>query len=459
MDHYNSSSILKETPSSLRARRFINKRVLKPAQIPRDKSPASKLKETKSTASFSYLSNISTAMHSKRDSFEGSQLGLPKSNLSASIKSFNKHQPLRSADAIKAYSKYLNSMELREILKFKYVYYVRKAYISYREEKFTKQGDYFVIIGDAICYRYEILDVIDSGSFGQVLKCVDHKTGEEVAVKVLKNHHNSKKLGLNEFNLVELLGKTSDHNNIVKGKKRFAFRNHFFMVFELLGINLYYFLYLNKYQPITPSLAKRITVQLLTGLQHIHACNVIHCDLKPENILFKQNNKSSIRIIDFGTSIQNRKFIFTYFQTRLYRAPEVVFQTQNYGPEIDIWSLGCIVSELLLGVPLFSGENEKELLASMCQMLGAPPQYMLEVSTDNSDFSLLDWKEEPMLRQVLSSYPSYIIEFIEQCLKWDPKQRITAKEGLQAKWFQISHSRNSSYEDLSNLVQSLSINT
>jgi dual specificity tyrosine-phosphorylation-regulated kinase 2/3/4 len=447
MDHFKSCSLLKETPSSLRAKRFINKRILKPPRQPNEKSP-NKQKILNSTASFSFLSSTSTAHQSQRSSFDDKSLRHAGNlKISSTLKITNVPKPMSGVEALKAHSKCLNRFEMREIQKFKFIYYVRKAFTEYKEEFFLKEGEYLVVLGDAICYRYEILEVIDSGSFGQVLRCQDHKTGEAVAVKVLKNHYDAKKLGLNEFKIVEMLGRGLDHNNIVRVKKRFTFRGHFFMVFELLGINLYYFLHLNNYQPISPNLAKRITVQLLTGLQHIHACNVIHCDLKPENIVFKQNNKSSIRIIDFGTSILNSKFFFTYFQTRLYRAPEVVFQTKDYGPEIDIWSLGCIVCELLLGVPIFCGENEEELLISFCQMLGPPPLSLLEKSTENQDFSLLSWKEEPMLRQVLSAYPSYIIEFVEQCLAWDPQRRVSARQGLQSKWFQISHSRNSSFED------------
>jgi len=248
---------------------------------------------------------------------------------------------------------------------------------------------------------------------------------------------------------VEMLSKGKSHNSIVKGKKRFLFRHHFFMVFELLGINLYNFLHANDYKPVNLGLVKRISAQLLRGLQHIHSHNVIHCDIKPENIVFKQHNKSSIRIIDFGTSCLNKTVNFTYFQTRLYRAPEVVLKLGGYGPEIDIWSLGCVVCELILGTPLFSGDNEKELLVSMCKIIGPPPDELLIEAQADFDICVLEWKEKPTLRKLFERCSGDVVEFVESCLMWRPEDRINATEGLQATWFQTSHSRTSSVEQLS----------
>lgn len=452
MDKSKSTSKLKDTPSSLRAKKFINSKVIKPAsltRVPSLNSSGFSLK-SQSTVSLSYISNISTANQSLRGSIDTKATqrsrNRPVQSSESSIPTPKK--PLTRSEAIKANGRFLNRFELKELQKFKNVYFIRQAFVEFNEDYFNKEGEYFVIIGDCICYRYEIIELIDSGSFGQVLKCIDHKSNELVAVKVLANHYNSKKVGLNEFKIVEMLGKGLNHNNIVRGKKRFVFRHHFFMVFELLGINLYKFLHFNEYKPVNINLVKRISAQLLRGLHHIHSHQVIHCDLKPENIVFKQNNKSSIRIIDFGTSSTHNTVNFTYFQTRLYRAPEVVLKLGAYGPEIDIWSLGCVVCELLLGIPLFSGENEKELLVSMCEFLGPPPDELLIEAKTDFDICVLDWKGKPKLRKVLERYSVDVVEFVESCLMWKPEDRITASEGLQAKWFQTSHSRSSSLEDL-----------
>lgn len=85
----------------------------------------------------------------------------------------------------------------------------------------------------------------------------------------------------------------------------------------------------------------------------------MHCDLKPENVLLKKPNKSSIKIIDFGSSCFESERYYTYIQSRFYRAPEIMLGIP-YTPAIDMWSLGCIVFECLIGVPIFAGENERD---------------------------------------------------------------------------------------------------
>jgi dual specificity tyrosine-phosphorylation-regulated kinase 2/3/4 len=86
---------------------------------------------------------------------------------------------------------------------------------------------------------------------------------------------------------------------------------------------------------------------------------LIHCDLKPENILLKQENKSGIKIIDYGSSCFMGQRIYTYIQSRFYRAPEIILGVP-YTTAIDMWSFGAIIAELYTGFPLFPGESEFE---------------------------------------------------------------------------------------------------
>jgi dual specificity tyrosine-phosphorylation-regulated kinase 2/3/4 len=95
----------------------------------------------------------------------------------------------------------------------------------------------------------------------------------------------------------------------------------------------------------------------LQGLLFLEKAKIIHCDLKPENILLKQANKSGIKIVDFGSSCFENERIYTYIQSRFYRAPEIILGLP-YSMPIDMWSLGCIMSELYMGYPIFPGENE-----------------------------------------------------------------------------------------------------
>jgi dual specificity tyrosine-phosphorylation-regulated kinase 2/3/4 len=275
-----------------------------------------------------------------------------------------------------------------------------------------------------------------------VLKCLDHKTKEEVAIKVLKKTHTSKKQGLTEYKIIQLLQSNAPNNNcIVEVRRKFEFRFHFFIVFELLGVDLHHFLHVHEYRPISVNLVKRIAAQLLTGLAQMHSLNIIHCDLKPENIAFKNSNKSSIRILDFGSSCFADMMIFTYIQTRLYRSPEVILQCGDYDSAIDIWSLGCIVAELLLGEPVFKGKNEARMIKSIVRVLGFPPENVVNRAKAKSLLKNCYERGVVSLRSVFTKYSQDVVDFIEGCLKWEPDKRITAQEGLNAKWFRPMHSR------------------
>lgn len=80
----------------------------------------------------------------------------------------------------------------------------------------------------------------------------------------------------------------------------------------------------------------------------------MHCDLKPENVMLRQPNRSIIKVIDFGSSCLTDERVYTYIQSRFYRAPEVILGLP-YSTPIDMWSMGCILAELFTGYPLFPG--------------------------------------------------------------------------------------------------------
>lgn len=113
--------------------------------------------------------------------------------------------------------------------------------------------------------------------------------------------------------------------------------------------------------------------------------NIVHCDLKPENILLRKINKSGIKIIDFGSGCFEDQKIYTYIQSRFYRAPEIVLGI-TYNSAIDMWSFGCILYELYAGYPLFPGEDEKEHMALMMEIKGVPPRSVLARATRRKVF-------------------------------------------------------------------------
>lgn len=104
---------------------------------------------------------------------------------------------------------------------------------------------------------------------------------------------------------------------------------------------------------------------------------MIHGDLKPENILCVDETGQELKIIDFGSACFRGQQISTYFQSRFYRAPEVILRLET-NEKVDMWSLGCILAELYTGIPLFPGSDEQEQLEWIMQLCGTPPDNMID---------------------------------------------------------------------------------
>lgn len=168
------------------------------------------------------------------------------------------------------------------------------------------------------------------------------------------------------------------------------------ITFEMLSINLYEFIKMNNFQGFSLSLIKRFAIQILISLFFMKEHHIVHCDLKPENILLRKINKSGIKIIDFGSGCFEDQKIYTYIQSRFYRAPEIVLGIP-YTTAIDMWSLGCILYELFVGYPLFPGEDEKEHMAMLIEVKGIPQRSVLARATRRKVFFDEDYKPLPAL--------------------------------------------------------------
>ncbi|XP_022189863.1 serine/threonine-protein kinase minibrain [Nilaparvata lugens] len=241
--------------------------------------------------------------------------------------------------------------------------------------------DYIIKNGEKFLDRYEIDSLIGKGSFGQVVKAYDHEEQCHVAIKIIKN----KKPFLNqaqiEVKLLEMMNKANAENKyyIVYLKRHFMWRNHLCLVFELLSYNLYDLLRNTNFRGVSLNLTRKFAQQLCTALLFLSTpeLNIIHCDLKPENILLCNPKRSTIKIVDFGSSCQLGRRIYQYIQSRFYRSPEVLLGIP-YDLAIDMWSLGCILVEMHTGEPLFSGSNEVDQMNKIVEVLGMPPKHLLD---------------------------------------------------------------------------------
>lgn len=291
--------------------------------------------------------------------------------------------PLTSQTALKQFSNYLSKYETEEILNYSEVYFLgmkaNKTKINLSEPNFgfdDDRSDYKIVTGDHIAYRYEIQHILGRGSFGQVCMCFDHKSKEQVAMKIIRNQIRFNRQARIEVKILHELKSQYIENYAVTMLENFKFRKHWCISFEPLGANLYEILKSNGFRGFSQVFIKKISFQLLSCLKNLKDNKIIHCDLKPENILLRKTQKEGIKVIDFGSSCFCNEKIHAYIQSRFYRAPEIILGI-NYTEAIDMWSLGCIVAELHLGYPLFHGESENEQLLCIMEVRGFPPDYLL----------------------------------------------------------------------------------
>jgi dual specificity tyrosine-phosphorylation-regulated kinase 2/3/4 len=375
---------------------------------------------------------------------------------------------------MKLYMNKLTPYEHHEIFNYDQIYFIganarkRSGIIGSKNNcgYDDDQGSYTHIPHDHIAYRYEILKVIGKGSFGQVLKVYDHKTHQHVALKMVRNEKRFHRQAQEEIRILEHLKKQDKDNtcNIIHMFDNFNFRSHTCITFELLSINLYELIKKNKFQGFSLQLVRKFAHSLLQCLDTLYRNKIIHCDMKPENVLLKQQGRSGIKVIDFGSSCYEHQRVYTYIQSRFYRAPEVILGAR-YGMPIDMWSLGCILCELLTGYPLLPGEDEGDQLSCIIELLGMPPQKLLDQSKRAKNFissqgypryctayTLPDGttalnggrsrrgkpRGPPGSRELRTALKGcddpLFLDFIRRCLEWDPSARMTPTAALRHAW-------------------------
>jgi len=381
---------------------------------------------------------------------------------------------LRPGSILKHYASKLSPYEQKEIVSYDEIYY---AGLNAKKRQGSaggnnnsgyddEQGSYLHVIHDHLAYRYEILKVIGKGSFGHVMKAYDHKTRTYVAVKVVRNEKRFHKQAAEEIRILEQLRSQDAESrmNIVHMLEHFVFRSHICMTFELLSINLYELIKKNKFHGFSLQLVRKFAHSVLQCLDALYRNRIIHCDLKPENVLLKQLGRSGVKVIDFGSSCYEHQRVYTYIQSRFYRAPEVILGGR-YGMPIDMWSLGCILAELSTGTPLFAGEDEADQLACVIEVIGMPSQSLIDVCKRSRHFissrgfprycSLTaspsgryqlsggrsgrgKYRGPPASRDLAKALrgceDSLFVDFLSRCFEWDPTKRMTPPQALNHAW-------------------------
>ncbi|XP_013161593.1 PREDICTED: 3-phosphoinositide-dependent protein kinase B isoform X3 [Papilio xuthus] len=337
--------------------------------------------------------------------------------------------------------------------------------------KDDKDGHLVYWPGYVMGARYKIIDTLGEGTFGKVVEVKDLEMEHRMALKIIKNVEKYREAAKLEINVLEKLAEVDpDCKHLcVKMLDWFEYHGHMCIAFEMLGQSVFDFLKDNNYQPYPLEQVRHISYQLIYSVLFLHENKLTHTDLKPENILFVDSDyevvsvynsskkthdllrvkRSDVRLIDFGSATFDHEHHSTIVSTRHYRAPEVILEL-GWSQPCDVWSIGCIMFELHLGITLFQTHDNREHLAMMERILGPIP-YRMARKTRTKYFyhGKLDWDEKssagryvrenckPLLRYMQSNNEEHrqLFELIARMLEYEPAQRITLREALAHPFF------------------------
>lgn len=285
--------------------------------------------------------------------------------------------------------------------------------------------------------RYQILKPIGQGSYGVVCSAIDTLTGKKVAIKKIKKafeHGIDTKRLLREIKLLRHL----QHPNLIAIQDilrpaSYEKYDDVYMVSEHMDTDLHKIL--RSPQPLTDRHIQYFLYQILRGLRYIHSAQVLHRDLKPSNLLLNEN--CQLKICDFGLARaiheECEHHLTSYVVTRWYRAPELLLQDKDYTKAIDVWSVGCIMAELIGRKPLFQGKDYIDQIMCITNILGTPPEddYKSIGSLQARNFMNTLKKTPKVPFEFLYPYANPLArDLLDKMLQFNPKKRITVDEAL-----------------------------
>ncbi|XP_059968056.1 mitogen-activated protein kinase 11 isoform X3 [Mesoplodon densirostris] len=200
-----------------------------------------------------------------------------------------------------------------------------------------------------------------------------------------------------------------------------AYGSVWYLVTTLMGADLNNIV---KCQALSDEHVQFLVYQLLRGLKYIHSAGIIHRDLKPSNLAV--NEDCELRILDFGLARQADEEMTGYVATRWYRAPEIMLNWMHYNQTVDIWSVGCIMAELLQGKALFPGNDYIDQLKRIMEVVGTPsPEVLAKISSEHARTYIQSLPHMPQkdLRSIFHGANPLAVDLLGRMLVLDSDQR------------------------------------
>jgi len=291
--------------------------------------------------------------------------------------------------------------------------------------------------------RWKLIREMGSGAYGVVISAGDEITGETVAIKLVSRVFDKIQLAKRALREITLLRHFTGHANItglIDAKMISPESNEIYIFMEPMEADLHQII--KSGQTLTSEHVQYFVYQILRGMKFVHSADVIHRDLKPGNLLV--NADCELKICDFGLSrgFENASHLTEYVATRWYRAPEIMLGFREYDTAIDVWSIGCILAELLSSQPLFKGKDYVDQLKKILDVLGSPEETVLQkIASEKARTyvrSLPISKKKPFTK-ILPTADVQAIELLSHMLTFDPDQRFTVSEALEHPWLSGYH--------------------
>jgi|UniRef100_A0A7S4LAC8 mitogen-activated protein kinase 15 len=303
--------------------------------------------------------------------------------------------------------------------------------------------------------KYEVMQKLGKGAYGIVWKAIDKKTKETVALKKCFDAFQNSTDAQRTFREIMFL-QALRHDNIIRLLNVLKADNDkdIYLIFEYMETDLHAVIRASILEDIHK---QYVIYQLLKSLKFLHSAELLHRDIKPSNLLL--NSECHMKLCDFGLarsiaaleSEQAVKPVLTdYIATRWYRGPEILLGSTKYTKGIDIWSVGCILGELLAGKPMFPGTSTMNQLERIIAVTGRPTEK--DIASINSPFAdtmleNLGTVQQRTWSELFPRAPADAIDLMKKLLVFNPNKRPTAQEALKHPYVSLFHNNDEPVSD------------